>query len=106
VSVTRTMCWSSTVACTPEDAGGASMPVTSRTPPAGSMSVAVTSVSFVDSVFTNTVFGVVIGAVDASGGACTVMRTTPLAVFVPSVTVYSSWWSPAEAPTTRKVPAS
>ncbi|MEG8036193.1 hypothetical protein QP157_12990 [Sphingomonas sp. LR61] len=80
--------------------------MTSSTPPAGSMSVAVTSVSLLESVLTKTVFGVVMGAVEASGGARIVTRTMPLDVFTPSVTVYSSWWSPALAPCTRKVPAS
>ncbi len=64
-------------------------PVTSSTPPAGSMSVPATSTLALRRVCTKTVFGIVIGLVFASGGAATSTRTTPVTVCTPSVTTYS-----------------
>ena len=64
-------------------------PVTTSTPPAGSMSVVGGSTVCVLSRVMNSVFGTVIGRVEASAGADTSMRTKPVAVCVPSVTVNS-----------------
>ena len=65
------------------------MPVTMSTPPVGSMSVASTSTSTGCCSRRKAVCGTVIGVVSRSGGAETSTRTVPVAVLVPSVTVYS-----------------
>ncbi len=64
-------------------------PVTMSTPPVGSMSVASTSTSTGRSSLRNAECGTVMGVVSRSGGADTSTRTRPVAVSVPSVTVYS-----------------
>jgi hypothetical protein len=84
--LTRIDCCCRTTAVIPEFAGMSEIPVTSSTPPAGSMSVSATSTTAGVSDRTNTVLGTVIGLVLASGGANTSTRTTPVTDCVPSVT--------------------
>ena len=75
-------------------ASGSLTPVTSSTPPDGSMSVASTSTSCVACSRMKAVCGTAMGAVFAPGGALTSTRTSPVVVTTPSVTEYSMLWVP------------
>ena len=90
VRVTRTDRCSRTSARIPDATGTSTTPVTSSTPPAGSMSVPATSTVRLLSVGMKTVFGMVIGLVFASGGAETSTLTVPVTVWSLSVTTYST----------------
>ena len=89
---------------TPAAGGGGVTPVTSRTPPDGSMSVASRSTSWVVCSRMKAVCGTAIGVVFAPGGALTSMRAVPVAMMTPSVTVYSMLWVPTWSDWKRNVP--